>query len=111
MHAVWAGREFRIPSAAVSALPPFRSGCRDSGPSALEALQRARAAAADTIAPAAAARPRRVFAVTPARLPPSRAETEAWLAADRAALAAAAAASKGGAGASAGTACICYLLC
>jgi len=64
---VWAGLEFRVPSAAAGHLPPFRPGAprppprRPGGP-----------------AGAAAAAPR-ALALCPAARPPTRAETDAWL--------------------------------
>lgn len=74
MSAVWAGLEFKVPSGATSALPPFRPGSRS-------------AAAADQKSKGNRLQgPEHVYAMTPVQLPPSRAETDAWLEAEREAL-------------------------
>ncbi|BDA47990.1 probable DNA polymerase zeta catalytic subunit [Coccomyxa sp. Obi] len=72
--AVWAGLEFKVPSGATSALPPFRAGSR----SAAAVVQKGKANRQQ--------QPGRIYAMTPVQLPPSRAETDAWLEAERDAL-------------------------
>lgn len=81
VRAVWAGLEFKVSSGAVSALPPFRAGSGTAGPSAIDTwkVNSSRTASGRPHATAAT----RVFAMTPAQLPPSRAKTDAWLAAQR----------------------------
>ena len=87
--AVWAGLEFKVPSAAVSALPAFRCGSRTAGPSAMEFLKSA-AAQAEQERQEDCAEPeqgsKRLHAYTPVQPPPSRAETDEWLAQQQRAL-------------------------
>jgi hypothetical protein len=68
---VWAGLEFRVPSADACHLPPFRPGAPRPPPRR-----------PDGPAGAAAAAPR-ALALCPAACPPTRAETDAWLDAQR----------------------------
>ncbi len=74
LAAVWAGLEFRVPSGAISALPPFRAGSRQTGQSAAIAKLHKRQ------------QPSRMYGMTPVQLPPTRAETDEWLAEEREAL-------------------------
>lgn len=76
MVAVWAGLEFKVPSGATSALPPFRAGTSAAGSSDAN-VRRARHGG---LGSGARLQPGRVYAMTPVELPPSRAETDAWLA-------------------------------
>lgn len=75
MSAVWAGLEFKVPSGATSALPPFRAGGRSAAAADVQKGNGKRQQ-----------KPERVYAMTPVQLPPSRAETDAWLEAEREAL-------------------------
>ena len=74
LSAVWAGLEFKVPSGATGALPPFRAGSR----SAAADGQKSRGNCQQ--------QPERVYAMTPVQMPPSRAEVDAWLEAEREAL-------------------------
>ena len=80
--AVWAGLEFKVGSAATGALPPFRRGNLSSGPSAMEVL-RAAAQQQQQSGTGPVQAPGRLRAYTPAQRPPSRAETDEWLAQER----------------------------
>ena len=86
--AVWAGLEFKVPSAAVSALPPFRCGSRSAGPSAMESLKAAAVQAGQQQEDCAEHQlgSKTLHAYTPAQPPPSRAETDEWLAQQQRAL-------------------------
>ena len=85
--AVWAGLEFKVGSAAISSLPPFRRGKHSTGPSAMEALKAAAQQQQQQGQQQTGAEhihvPGRLHAFTPAQLPPSRAETDEWLAQER----------------------------
>jgi hypothetical protein len=81
VRTAWAGLEFKVPSGATSALPPFRAGTSTTGPSAMDVWKQK----AVQVAPKQS-KPGWVYIMTPAELPPSRAETDAWLAAQQAAL-------------------------
>lgn len=82
--AVWAGLEFKVGSSATGALPPFRRGSQSSGPSAMEALKAAAQQQQQKNRRAKAVQaPGRLWAFTPAQPPPSRAETDEWLAQER----------------------------
>ena len=81
--AVWAGLEFKVGSAAISSLPPFRRGSHASGPSAMEALKAAAQQQQQQGGAEPVQVPARLHMFTPAQLPPSRAETDEWLAQER----------------------------
>lgn len=81
--AVWAGLEFKVGSSATSSLPPFWSGSRSSGPSAMEAWKAAAQQQQQQSGAVPDEEPRRLYAFTPAPPPPSRAETDEWLAQEK----------------------------